>query len=365
MSPKRKAPSLYNAVGRAVRDARTRRGLSLRALAAAIGVSPAFLSRIERGIQMPKPEFLHLCAKHLAEPELDRLASALSAASNNADVPAESDSPAAAGEHPDQEAAPAVEVARRLGIPIPWAEPRCASLTWPAESDWYGPIPRHSNQDTASWAERLPGTARSRMPPTLVEFIDLSAMQAEMADALVRVYRRAIDKVLPKGEPRDFLSNLMKHLAASQFAAGTRHGIETALAELKGASTYALYWALVPFMPPERAAWLHQLYFTVATAGHPAELQQAVLELAQLLAAVPAEELSSLLARLRRVICETLDQPEPPNAPQAQDGKLLHRLKVRARGVRLSARKGNTGGTPTTEPESPTPAGTDENNPPA
>lgn len=136
LSPKRKDPSLYSAVGRAIRDARTRRGLSLRALAAAVGVNPGFLSRIERGTQTPKPELLHLCAKHLQDAELGRLASALSATSSNADMRAEPAPPGNAAERPEEEeTASAVEVARKLGIPVPWAETHTAPVDAYAESD--------------------------------------------------------------------------------------------------------------------------------------------------------------------------------------------------------------------------------------
>lgn len=278
-------PALYLAIGTRIRQARTRKGLTVNALADMIGISPTFLSRIERGIQAPRPDILRLCAKHLDDHELEMIASALERAPRQASATTEiwwHGEPEPPGEEPDL----AVEVARKFGIPQPWVERRSREdQAWVPHMWWFKSPIEPATPKLDELVNRLSTTALT---------------ERALADTLLSVIKDELEK---RGDTalRDQLIAAVKRHSASAFAAGTRHGVSATLSELKAASSYGLYWALVPFMPPERAAWLHRFHSAVAEAADPDLLQGALLELAQLLAPLPKETLSPLLERLREV----------------------------------------------------------------
>jgi transcriptional regulator with XRE-family HTH domain len=65
VAPRSKA---HEALGRAVREARQKRGLTQEQLAEASGIGPTYISDIERGVRNPSYELLVTLAKALRTP---------------------------------------------------------------------------------------------------------------------------------------------------------------------------------------------------------------------------------------------------------------------------------------------------------
>lgn len=65
-------PSPRSALGQLMVAARTRRGLSLRALARVLGMAPSHVSNVERGRMLPSAEMVRAICAALEVPETDR-----------------------------------------------------------------------------------------------------------------------------------------------------------------------------------------------------------------------------------------------------------------------------------------------------
>lgn len=291
MTPTQPEGTWVRAVGELLHKARLSRGLTLRRLAEAVGSSASYISRVERGLEKPSPRFLRDCARALEMPDLLHIAEGLGAPLHQPEPEPPWD--ATAVTDADQYFVSPIDLAARYHIPVP-----------PPEG-----VPQGVRQ-------------HHRLPPALARLLTQMAEQADSARTLASLYNRSLASYVPDANARDALARLVREVARLKFAEGATRGIQTTLTELRSAATYALYWALVPFLPPPHALWLHRLHGILAHAGYRRDLMSALLQVARLLASVRPGDIPAVLPAIRSAIREATGTEVTPAPTEAPTGRV-------------------------------------------
>lgn len=254
-------------LGMILREARRARGKTIKAVAEEAGIDAAYLSRIERGKQSPTIEVLRQLTNALDLKELHSVLSLFSSDQRRIDA----DSLLARYVRERTEDISWREL-RRLArdhhIPIPWTDAEAKE----------SPLPR--------------------IPPTLAQTLQEAASRSLKARASFAIYLRGLLQYLQDEQAQNLLQSLASALADEKYSEGMKDGVSEALRRLQEAATYALFWALVSFLPPQRALVLHKLHTFLVGLDYMPEVLDGVLEIGRVLAELPPERLEEVMPSL-------------------------------------------------------------------
>jgi transcriptional regulator with XRE-family HTH domain len=266
-----------------VQAARRERGKTIKQVAEEAGIDPAYLSRIERGKQSPSTEVLLKLTEVL---DLTELHSALKLCDGGPAVDINALFEQCVRESTKDLSWKALfRLAREHGIPVPWTDPDAKT----------SPLPR--------------------IPPTLAQVIQECTSRSLKARARRAIYMRALLSYLKHPEAQNLLQNLIAAVCEDTQNQGMNAGIAEALKKLQEAATYALFWAVVSFLPPQKALVLHKLHTVLVDLEYRPEVVDGLLEIGRMLAELPPEKLEeiipSLVSAVRNALPLLAGEPQP------------------------------------------------------